>query len=226
MITQLEYRVPDSIFQKLSKEIPEFDRRIDLNKQTGNFFYDKWEILDQFKNTVWEEALKCLPFSVGQARLMKLAPGTAYYSHADIDDRLHLNITGERSFLVDLDKNELHSVGNNGYWYDMNAGIRHSAVNFGNETRVQLVVRKLFLKNVLKHPVSIKISVEIPKHDYRYIFDDVFSPYLNRLIKEGSVDNFAVKGDLVFFDIEEELVEELENLRPEGFKVTVCHQNL
>lgn len=222
MITKLEYQVSQTVFQNLKNEIPEFDHRIDINIPTGNFFYDKWEISDKFKNTVWQTVLECLPFPIGEARLMKLEPGAAYYSHADADDRYHLSITGEKSFLVNLDKNELYSVDNDGHWYEMNAGIRHSAVNFGNKTRVQLVVRKLLQKNNLIDPIEVKISVEKHRHDYRYVFDDVYSPWLSKSIKEGMVDNFSVKNEEVFFSVEKRLLNELEQLCPDGFEVIVC----
>jgi hypothetical protein len=222
MITQLEYQVPNSIFQQLKNSIPEFEHRLDINKPTGNFFYDKWEILDNFKNTVWQEVLESLPMPVGEARLMKLQPGNAYYSHADVDDRYHLNITGSRAFLVDLEDNKLHAVHNDGYWYEMNAGLRHSAVNFGNETRVQLVIRKLLQKNILIEPVNVKISIETSRHDYRYVFDDVYSPWLNSYIKLGHVNNFLFKNDQVTFTVEKNLLSDLEEMCPQGFKITVC----
>lgn len=222
MITQLQYRVPKGLFHRLSSEMPDFDHRINLNTPTGDFFYDKWKISDQFKNTVWEKVLEYLPLEIGEARLMKLEPGSAYYSHADIDDRYHLNITGEKSYLVDLDNNVLHPVNNNGYWYEMDAGRRHSAVNFGNKTRIQLVVRKLLQKNILKDPVAVKISLENPKHDYRYMFDDIYSPKINQLIKDKLVDSFSIKKEQVYFNIEKSLLDDLNSITPEGFKVTVC----
>lgn len=222
MITQLKYQISEKIFRNLKNEIPEFEHRIDLNIPTGNFFYDKWEMSSQFKDTVWETVLECLPFPIGEARLMKLEPGSAYYSHADIDDRYHLNITGNRSFLVDLDNNILHPIENNGYWYEMNAGRRHSAVNFGNETRVQLVVRKLLQKNILTDAVPIKISLEYARHDYRYVFDDVYSPVINLFIKNGIITDFSIKNEEVYFSIEKSFIDDINNIVPEGFKVTVC----
>lgn len=222
MITFIGLRVNQKVFQNLKHQMPEFDHRLDINSPTGNFFYDRWEIKPEFKNTVWKDVLDSLPFAIGEARLMKLEPGSAYYSHADIDDRYHLNITGEKSFLVDLDNNKLHTVNNDGCWYEMDAGRHHSAVNFGNQTRIQLVVRKLLQKNNLENPVAIIISTDNNKHDYRYVFDDIYSPWLNRLIKNGKVDDFSFKDNRVSFNLEQNLVEEIKTICPEGFKVTVC----
>lgn len=222
MITKLSYHIPNEVFHNLKNEIPTFEHRIDLNEPTGNFFYDEWKILDQFKNTFWDQALQCLPFPIGEARLMKLEPGSAYYSHADVDDRYHINITGEKSFLVDLDNNVLHLVHNNGYWYEMNAGIRHSAVNFGNETRIQLVVRKLLQNNSLEDPIPIKISLEKKRHDYRYIFDDVFSPVLNQFVKQQLLSDFVIKEEQVYFTIEKKLLGQLLEICPTDFKISIC----
>lgn len=222
MITRLQYTISKELLEQLKYEIPEFENRIDINEPAGDFFYDPWKVSDEFKNTPWAVALASLPFLVGEARLMKLQPGNAYYSHADADDRYHLNITGEKSFLVDLDNNVLHSVNNDGYWYEMDAGTRHSAVNFSNEVRIQLVVRKLLQKNNLTEPVSIRISLEESRHDYRYVFDDVYSPWINRHIKLGHVDKFFIKNEQVFFDIEKSFLGELESICPRGFKITIC----
>lgn len=222
MITEIKIEVPEHLFEKLKKEIPDFKHRINLNEPVGNFFYNEWKILDQFKNTVWHEVLDLFPFPIGEARLMKLEPGTAYYSHADVDDRYHLNISGENSFLVDLDKNILHPTINNRQWCEMDAGIRHSAVNFGNKTRIQLVVRKLLQKNNLVNPVTVNISLETNRPDYRYVFDEVYSPRLNRLVKQGLLDEFSIKGQQIYFTIEKDLLDDLVKICPDGFKVTVC----
>lgn len=222
MIKKLDYQISNWLFEKLKNEIPDFEHRIEINSPTGNFFYDEWKISEEFANTAWEVVLSSLPFSVGEARLMKLEPGTAYYSHADVDDRYHLNICGEKSFLVDLDASEIHSVDNDGYWYEMNAGIRHSAVNFGNKIRIQLVVRKLLKRNNLKDSLPVKISLEKPMHDYRYVFDNTYSPWLNKNIKEGLIDDFCVKDDQVFFRIEKTMLDDLKKISPTGFIITVC----
>lgn len=222
MITKLQYKVDNSLFEKIPELVPKFDSRIALTTPTGDFFYDPWKISEEFSGTIWEDVLKSLPLRIGEARLVKLYPGTAYYSHADIDDRYHLNIFGEKSFLVDLDQNILHPVHNDSFWYEMDAGVRHSAVNFGNKTRIQLVVRKLLEKSNLYHPVRIKIFLVNFRTDFRFIFDDIFSPYINRLIKKGKADNFSLFNNEVFIDIEKEYVEDIKSISPEHFQVKEC----
>jgi len=222
MITKLDYKVDSSLFETIPDLVPEFDSRIALNVPTGDFFYDPWKISQEFSETIWGDVLNSLPLRIGEARLVKLHPGSAYYSHADIDDRYHLNILGEKSFLVDLDQNILHSVYNDSFWYEMDAGVHHSAVNFGNETRIQLVVRKLLEKNNLHLPVRIKISLINYRTDYRFIFDDIFSPYINRLIKKGKADNFGLLNNEVFLDIEKEYVKDIKSISPDDFQVREC----
>jgi hypothetical protein len=46
----------------------------------------------------------------------------SYTSHADIDDRWHLSLTAEQSYLIDLDNMQMHKIDIDGYWYDMDAG--------------------------------------------------------------------------------------------------------
>lgn len=219
MITALPYTITQETYNKLLESIPEFDHRLVLNEPSSNFFYDSWTIKKEFCNTALSEALECLPFDIGEARLMRLKPGKAYYSHADIDDRFHLNISGIESYLIDLNSKIMHPTYNDNTWYEMDAGIKHSAVNFGNIDRIQLVVRKLLNKNKLNNSVLVSIILEEFRHDYRYVFDKTFSPWINRAIKQGTVNNFSLKDDQVYFEIEEQLLNEIEKITPKGFKI-------
>ena len=101
----------------------------------------------------------------------------------------------------------------------MNAGIRHSAVNFGNNPRIQLVVRKLLPINNLDEYKSIKIFLSENRHDYRYVFDDIYSPWFNKLVKEKLLNNFSVNDKEVSFDLDITLVQELIDKCPRGFKI-------
>jgi len=220
MIAETNYTVPLELMQETTHNIPNFDSRLDLNERTGNFFYDKWVILPEFKNTVWEDILSVLPLNVGQARLMKLEPGRAYYSHADIDDRYHLNISGSKSYLVDLDHDTMYPTILDGKWYSMDAGVRHSAVNFGNDVRVQLVVRNLLQHGSIANPINVEIGLLKSFHNFRYIFDDVFSKYLNQMNKQYSIDNFKIVNEYrVSFTIESSNLEDLKNLCPAEFEI-------
>jgi hypothetical protein len=211
-----------SLLQEAISQIPNFERRLDLTKPTGDFFYDKWVVVDEFKNTVWERILETLPVNFGQARLMRLAPGEAYYSHADMDDRYHLNLIGERAYLVDLDNQKMYPTVPDGHWYLMDAGLRHSAVNFSNKDRIQLVIRNLLTHGTIKNPVNIQLGLINPQTDFRYVFDDVFSQWLNRHDKLGVIDEFKLVNEhTVSFITEEFLVKELQKMCPNNFEIKI-----
>lgn len=224
MLTKTEYTVDLDLIEQAITQLPNFENRIDLNVPTGDFFYNKWIISPEFKGTVWEEILNTLPIDIGQARLMKLDPEHCYRSHADADDRYHLNLLGDKSFLVDLDSGKMFPTEKDNTWYLMNAGKRHSAVNFGGKTRIQLVIRKLMTRGDLLSPNNVTISLTEAIPNFRYIFDDVFSPWINEKNKLGHIDNFHLPDQTtVSFTTEGVLVQELKTICPQGF--TIKHAN-
>lgn len=191
------------------------DGKLVVNTPTGNFFYDPWELLPEFKNTAIETALNALPFAIGEARLVSLEPGKCYFAHADIDDRYHLNLSGTYSTLVDLTNKETFWIEPDGIWYEMDAGRLHTAVNAGEYTRVQLLVRKLLPLTTLKEPVSV--YVRVTGENARYRFDNTLSPWLNRAVKQGIVSNFEVNGASVYFNVEKAYVDSCVKIIPEQF---------
>lgn len=222
MIATTHYTTSIELLQEAMNQIPNFEHRIDLNQPTGNFFYDKWSILPEFKNTVWEQVLQSLPIDIGQARLMKLDPAKAYYCHSDMDDRYHLNLSGTKSYLIDLENDKMYSTVLDGKWYSMNTSIKHSAVNFGGTVRVQLVIRQLLTHGLLSNSVRVEIGLEKQLHNFRYIFDDVYSPWLNKKNKQGMIDDFKIiSEDRVSFLTDKTQVAELEEMRPIGFEIKV-----
>lgn len=220
MISPTSYSVDVDLITLAARDINTDIFEISLNEPTNNFFYDPWKVKREFVGTVWEQILDSLNETHGEARLKILKPGSCYYSHADIDDRYHLNISGNKSYLVNLDNDCLYPLKNNGMWYEMDAGIRHSAVNFGNQLRIQLVVRKLLPINNLNDYKSIKISLSEDRYDYRYIFDDIYSPWFNKLVKQNLLNNFCVKDKEVYFDIDITQLEELIIKCPPGFEIS------
>lgn len=204
MITSLHIPVDSGLLSRALSDIPEIDFRLTLNQPTGDFFYNAWQIRPEFKGTVWDDILKTLPYPLGEARLIKLNKGTCYTEHADIDDRWHLSIVKGNSYLVDLENHTLHDV-KLGEWYDMDAGRQHSAVNFGGEDRIQLVVRQLLTRGTLDNPRDYQIKFDTTVSNWRYVFDHVYSPMLNRLNKQSKLDNFKLYGDSVSFTAEDGL---------------------
>jgi hypothetical protein len=188
------------------------EERITINKPTGDFFYSPWEIKEEFKGTVWEEIYNSLTVSdKGEARIIRLNSGESYISHADMDDRYHLNLSGINCFLIDLDNKIFHELNADGIWYDMDAGRIHTAANFGNRIRFQVVVRKLLSPIVIDNAVHVTIQAkeDIDKDDARYILDSQVSPWLNQANKHRKIANFKVDGTSVSFNINRDYLLEL-----------------
>jgi len=225
MIRPTEHTVSKTLLETCIKELPEVDFKLTINQPTGNFFYDPWEIKDEFKGTVWEEILNSLPYDKGEARIIKLNSGTCYTSHADIDDRWHLSLSGNRCYMIDLDKDVMHPISADGVWYDMNAGKHHSAATFGELDRYQLVIRHLLVNGNLENPAHVKIT---PTSQYkaRYNFDDRFSPWLNRANKKNILSNFKIENlDLTIasFDTESLVAGELVVIGGKEFNVEITY---
>jgi hypothetical protein len=218
MLTPTTYSVDTSLLQQASDCIPNTGMKNTINQPTGNFFYDPWVLKDEYKDTIWEALYDSLPVVKGEARVIILEPGQCYTSHADIDDRYHLNISGSKSYLVNLETNQMHFLDQNGIWYDMNAGQTHTAANFGRTARAQLVIRKLLLNNYIKDPVPITIHTTLTNLDQaRFIFDNTISPWLNTANKKGYIANFSYTNNQATFDIEESMLYVLKNILPEEF---------
>jgi len=214
MLTRTEYCAD---IQNIKSEFN--DIKNTLNEPSGNFFYDPWNIKPEYKNTVWEKLLSTLPVDHGEARVIVMAPGTTYMSHADIDDRYHLSLTGEQSYLIDLDNTKMHLLEQDGYWYEMDAGRLHVASNFGSTDRVQLVVRKLLTPTTMPSLVQVKITPNKETHDQRYKFDNIISPWLNRANKNKSLKDFNYNSNGVTFKT---TMSELDSLVvTEDFKIEV-----
>jgi hypothetical protein len=192
-----------------------------INQPTGNFFYDPWEIKEAYKNTMWAELLSTLPTSHGEARIIVMKPGTTYMAHSDIDDRWHLNLQGEESYLIDLDNLDMHKLEKDGHWYSMDAGKKHVASNFGSVDRVQLVVRQLLTKTDETDLVRVTITPRNETHDYRFQFDKYVSPWLNKTNKQGLMTDFNNDGTTVSFKVSASAVSNLKYLKlSDYFEVT------
>jgi hypothetical protein len=222
MLTKTSYTVPIDLLSTAVEHLPNDDFRSTINQPTGNFFYDPWEIKPEYKGTVWELLYSSLPFATGEARIINLAPATCYQSHADIDDRYHLNLVGENCYLIDFDSGQLHQLTTDGIWYTMDAGKLHSAANFGRLRRTQLVVRKLLTTNLLKVPVKVKLtSSGLSKDDTRFMFDQTVSGWLNRANKQGLISNFEFNHGEVLFEIEQDSICKLKSILIKEFNLEI-----
>lgn len=192
MITELNFRYD------VNKLLPLLDtvtwsskNRCDLNKPTGHWLYDAYKIDESWKGTEFERLLDSISEPIGEARLMKLTPGTCYAGHADVDDRLHLNlVSNDQSYLIDLDNHVMHRLHTDNTFYRMDASRLHSAANFGSTDRIQLVIRVLLPRVEDSNFVRRKIKFTNPCFNLRYVLDNHISAFLNQAIKQQQVGFF------------------------------------
>jgi hypothetical protein len=221
MITLTDWHCQTSLINQALKERMIPAEGIRLNDPTGNFFYDKWKIKAEYVDSAWGSILNTLPIDIGEARVIILDTGRCYQAHADIDDRYHLNIQSENSFLIDLENNLTYKICQDGAWYQMDAGRLHSAANLGRCFRIQLVVRQLLTRNHLVNPINIEISSDLPKDDSRYLFDQTTSVWLNRANKSGVINNFKYSSDRVGMEIEQASLPELRETLDNNFNIKI-----
>ena len=224
MLVKTNYNISLSKIQEALTQLPSIDFRLAINKPTGDFFYDDWAIKEEFKGSVWEEIYNSIPaLDKGEARIINLEGGSCYASHADMDDRYHLNLSGDKCYLINLNSNVMHPIVCDGSWYEMDAGINHTAVNLGYQNRYQLVIRKLLVHGDIQDPISVKIKPKefIDADSARFIFDDVISPWLNVANKGKILNNFKFINNEVSFDIDKHSLESLKKVLPEVFEMTL-----
>jgi hypothetical protein len=221
MLTKTDYLVDPNLIQLACSD--DLRDRIIINEPSGNFFYDPWQLKQEFVGTIWEKLYNSLPVvDKGEARIIVLSPADCYMTHADIDDRYHLNIQGDHCYLIDLDHKQMHFLVDDGIWYEMDAGRRHTAANFGRIFRVQLVIRKLLLAPKLTNPISIKLTPNIESMDHaRYIFDDTVSVWLNSANKNNFINNFSFKDNIVQFEVESVAMLGLQSCMPKEFTLEI-----
>lgn len=217
MIEKTSFQLPLTKIQDVISKLTNDDIVV-LNDPTGDFFYDPWRIKDEYKDTVFDELLSVLP-DIGQARLIKLTSGDTYYAHADVDDRYHMSIQGNYSYLIDLNNDIMHSVPVDGCWYIMDAGILHVAANFGEIYRYQLVVRKLLSHSVTNDLVQVTVAPNTNHNMLRYNFDATLSSWLNRINKRGLMDNFKLTKTGCSLSIDRSLVDEMKSTIHQDFDV-------
>ena len=220
MLHTLPYTVDSTLLNKAQGSVPAVESKLTINQPTGNFFYDPWEIKEEFKGTVWETLLNTLPLDIGEARIIVLGNGTTYMSHTDIDDRYHLSLKGQYSFLINVDDEKMYPTVADGQWYEMHTGLRHVAANFGSYDRAQLVVRKLLNNPTLENytTVTIKPICENP----RFEFDDLISPLLNKINKQQLINDFSILQDGVSFNLNINAKNELDSIDRNKFNIQLC----
>lgn len=191
--------------------------KIILNEPCGNFFYDNWRLKKEYQNTPLETLYNSLIGRKGEARIIIMQPGDCYMAHSDIDNRWHMNLSGEQCFLIDLNLHNMYELVKDASWWYMDAGVVHTAVNFGDHARMQLVVRELLKSS---NTASVAVSITTQVVNGRYIFDKNISPFLNSANKVGKISNFKFDGSTASFKLCESLLENFKTLNLENMVVT------
>lgn len=217
MLTELPYNTDPQVIDECAEICMHIDPKTVLNKPTGDFFYDPWTIKEDFRNSLWDKLLSTIPCDIGEARVIRLLPGEAYMAHADIDDRWHINLTGDQSYLIDLNIRKMFLLNRDYKWYSMDAGKIHVATNFGSEFRFQVVVRQLLLKSAKNDLVSVTIIPNGSPHDYRYKFDKIISPFLNLANKKSMLSDFHFTDKVVKFKLSMSMVPKLKKIQTQDF---------
>ncbi len=222
MLTDLNIEVDlENLIKDLDKAVWDQKNRCSLNKPTGNWLFDDYVILPQWKDSAFDQLLSNLPFRVGEARLMKLTPGTCYPCHSDLDDRYHLNlISNDQCYLINLETQTMYPVKADGKIYYMNANLLHTATNFGDTDRIQLVIRKPFDRIPDEGMIEMTVKFVNPKFNFRYEFDQQVSPLLGKLAKEKELSWFEPTSEtnMIVKTTQEGINELLETFNRCGFK--------
>jgi hypothetical protein len=220
MLKATEFAVDTELVTECSSLVHSFKGfKTSINEPTKNFFYDPWIVKEQYQGTAFEKILNKLPFSIGEARIIALSPMHCYTQHADIDDRYHLNISGNGGYLLDLVDNKIYPTVNDGIWYLMDTGRLHTAVSCGEKIRYQLVVRKLLTRNRLQDPLNVQIYLE--GENPRFSFDNHVSPWLNYANKKSILTNFSVIKNKVSFFLERSSVNYLRCVIPNECRLEI-----
>lgn len=199
-LRKLEHTIDVERFTPYLKDVQwDAHGRCAINKPTGNKLYDPYELCDEWRGTEFEKLIDELPVVVSEIRLMKLEPGEVYRSHADIDDRVHLNLqSNEQCFLIDLTNQNMYPVTKDNELYIMNGSYLHTAANFGSTPRIQLVMRIPLVKHTDPRFVNATIKFINPPHNLRYIVDQHISPWLNRYVKYKMLGYFDSPNPLEY----------------------------
>ena len=97
----------------------------------------------EFRGTAIEDLLGKLPFDFGRARLMRMPKKSCLSIHWDASPRYHYAIvTNPACYLVFMegDIGHFRQVPADGYLYEMDARLTHTAINASREPRYHLVI--------------------------------------------------------------------------------------
>lgn len=188
--TELHFDIAPIIAQVNALNLSE--RSIVLNETTGSLLNGPYTIKQEFIGTPLGDVLATLG-EIGEARLLRLDSGQTYTAHTDPDDRLHLSIiSNPYCYLVNLEDNTLHNLPVDGYIWDMDTSIMHSAINLGGRERIHLNVRAVLPK--FKRPGK-RLTFLGGDFDWKQeLYKDLMG-YVNKNIKDGLITGFEKVND-------------------------------
>lgn len=165
--------------------MPYFEKYVQLNEaDEGRLFNGPYRIKSEYVNTPLGNVLAKLG-NIGEARLLKLTPGSSYMAHSDPDDRLHMSIvTNEYCKIIDLEHNQMHHLPVDGSVWLMDTGPIHVASNFGARDRIHLNIRVL-LPDVTDG--WVRFTVDGGDYDWRHAIQISITRWMNRALKEGKM---------------------------------------
>ena len=187
--------------------------KLDVNQPTGNFFYDPWQLKPQYTGTVLHTLLDQLG-NVGQAKIVSIPPGQCYLAHSDVEDRYHVTLQSEHSYVMDISNQKTHPCRVDDCVYHMNTAQLHSVMNAGYVPRIQLVVRQLLTRHQLVDPVHILIEATQAHHNLRQQWDQSILVWCNLANKQGIMTNFDPMDSeaRVQFDMESSHLDSLKEV--------------
>ena len=163
--------------------------KLDLNLPTGNFYYDPWQLKPQYEHTEVARVLDLLA-PVGQVKIVSIPPGQCYLAHSDVEDRYHVTLQSEHSYVLDITQQQSYECRVDNRVYLMNTAQLHTVMNAGYVPRIQLVIRRLLTRHTLQDPIHIHIEATEAPHNLRQQWDNHILVWCNLAHKQGIMTDF------------------------------------
>ena len=195
MFTATPHRVNSSelleLFRTVQLQQDQHDDmfKLDLNQPTGNFYYDPWQLKPEYEHTAVAQLLHQLA-PVGQVKIVSIPPGQCYLAHSDVEDRYHVTLQSEHSYVLDITHQQVYECRVDDRVYHTNTAQLHTVMNAGYVPRIQLVIRELLTRHQLVNPVRIHIQATQAPHNLRQQWDNHILVWCNLAHKQGIITDF------------------------------------
>ena len=195
MFTATPHRVNSSelleLFRSVQLKQDQHDDmfKLDINLPTGEFYYDPWQLKPEYEHTAVAQLLHQLA-PVGQAKIVSIPPGQCYLAHSDVEDRYHVTLQSEHSYVLDITHQQQYACVADDRVYHMNTAQLHTVMNAGYVPRIQLVVRQLLTRHTLVNPVHVHIEATEAPYNLRQQWDQHILVWCNLANKQGVMTDF------------------------------------